>query len=266
MKGSRLDTGIADFASTRIESWKAPFYREVINTIICIRDGKDTKKRHGLLDEWAELGLVRLTSMIFLIILLWTVASDLCILTVRPFMVLARASLGHEADIAKPGSGAERLWSTLLTVEREIQNIVNIQGDILGWIKDFADQNATNLIEMEIKKDVDSKAAFNSVLSTHNQMVLQLLDLSRKCEDEQLAWVRRVNNPTRKAKEEFRGVNVYTGVAVGFGYALICWIQLCGLHKMDISNAAFPETITRAKYMALAIQEEFEELMKLPDA
>jgi hypothetical protein len=63
---------------------------------------------------------------------------------------------------------------------------------------------------------------------------------------------------------EFKNVNAYTGVVVGLGNAFVHWVTVSSLYNKDVTQIPFPETLTRAKYNALEIQEEFEKLYLLP--
>jgi hypothetical protein len=182
-------------------------------------------------------------------------------------MVLARASLGFEADLGKSGSDAASLWNTITRVEYDVKNLVNVQTDILGWIKDHADGNSDNLIEIYMKRyDMAPHDAFRRVLRSHNDIVSRLLNTRQKCEEEQYSWLHRSRTPTRTTKEEFNRISVYTGISFGIADTLVQWFQISGLHRKDLANMGFPETLTRAKYDALRQQEEFENLMSLPDA
>jgi hypothetical protein len=63
VRASRIEGFAEDFASTRIEPWKASFWTEVINSIEIMRAEKSSKKRTGPLKDWAEMSLFRLTRM-----------------------------------------------------------------------------------------------------------------------------------------------------------------------------------------------------------
>jgi hypothetical protein len=66
VRASQVESFMEDFASTKIEPWKSAFFREVHNAVNLVQERKSLKRRAGLLKDFAELFLVRLTGTLFL--------------------------------------------------------------------------------------------------------------------------------------------------------------------------------------------------------
>ena len=98
-------------------------------------------------------------------------------ISIRPFMILARAGLGLPATY-QPGKFL-RLWdhkkaeknvSEMKQMELAVATCIGLQNDLIGWEKDAADKNILNSVEiLRLIPSVSSRQAFDAVEDTHNK-------------------------------------------------------------------------------------------------
>ncbi|RPA93080.1 hypothetical protein L873DRAFT_1707236 [Choiromyces venosus 120613-1] len=107
-------------------------------------------------------------------------------ISVRPFMILARASLGLDPTLSPFGNPlAEDYQDLLLTskksnrnnlakVECLLQLIMGLQNDIIGWEKDHKTKTPLNTIQILIKEGKKPTKALAQVITMHNELVEHL--------------------------------------------------------------------------------------------
>jgi hypothetical protein len=160
------------------ESWKPVFWEEVATITKALHAEVGLHGRAFSLKEWMDLRVITISGIL---IPLPRLNSDhtlsLITCTARPFMVLARASLGLPA---KPGS----IYGVINQMEAHVQIILGLQNDILGWPKDHTDQNSLNAIEVLSHHGRNLNEAYTDILQVHNDMVIRMSQMHHEFKGE----------------------------------------------------------------------------------
>ncbi|KAF3922452.1 hypothetical protein AA313_de0206799 [Arthrobotrys entomopaga] len=124
-------------------------------------------------------------------------------ISARPFMVLARASLGIQPTLSSHGNALKSMSSGIpsrrnrsdsaqtytpdLEWEDDISRLevlaqcaMGLENDILGWEKDHAEQNILNSVEILYQNHHNREAAMREMVLIHNYTVNQLCLLGDK--------------------------------------------------------------------------------------
>ncbi|PWW78231.1 hypothetical protein C7212DRAFT_352543 [Tuber magnatum] len=107
-------------------------------------------------------------------------------ISVRPFMIIARASLGLDPTLSPLGNPLAENYQDLLRTSKEsnrnnlakveclLQLIMGLQNDIIGWDKDHKTRTPLNTIQILIKGGTGRTKALAQVVAIHNELVEHL--------------------------------------------------------------------------------------------
>ncbi|CUS14158.1 unnamed protein product [Tuber aestivum] len=107
-------------------------------------------------------------------------------ISVRPFMIIARASLGLDPTLSPLGNPLAENYQDLLRTSKEsnrnnlakveclLQLIMGLQNDIIGWEKDHKTKTPLNTIQILIKGGKRPTKALAQVIAIHNELVEHL--------------------------------------------------------------------------------------------
>ncbi|KAI5840521.1 hypothetical protein DFP73DRAFT_633880 [Morchella snyderi] len=184
-------------------------------------------------------------------------------ISVRPFMILAKASLNLDLTMSNfgnplredqtPASNHRRGYdATLAKVERLLQLIMGLQNDILGWEKDFTLSNPLNAIQILILHGATPTTAFADVVETHNELVRQLFHYGERAWIESLtagddtgvpggATVRTncssFMTPAPAPRQRLmpdEDVQSYLELIMGFANGMACWMAVSRRYAVSV--------------------------------
>ncbi|KAI5853773.1 hypothetical protein BZA05DRAFT_335943 [Tricharina praecox] len=139
-------------------------------------------------------------------------------ISVRPFLILARADLGLMPVISHLGNPLDSGYldvaatidkanmSNLRKVECMLQLIMGLQNDILGWEKDYKTENPLSAIQILIKCGSKPNIAVARVIDTHNELVRRCVQHAGTVCDDPNEHVRLLNGDsgTHHTSKNFR--------------------------------------------------------------
>ena len=130
-------------------SWDDHFQQEVRKIFGALQAEKAFHRRRFTLCEWFRVRVVTISA--------------------RPFMILARASLGLPCHLSVGPGGGEAF-----DIQALVQVILGLQNDILGWEKDHQTNNLLNSIQVLVRDGIAPDAAFIHAVDSHNLLVRDL--------------------------------------------------------------------------------------------
>ncbi|KAG0643342.1 hypothetical protein HOY80DRAFT_463053 [Tuber brumale] len=107
-------------------------------------------------------------------------------ISVRPFMIIARASLGLDPTLSPMGNPLAEDYQDLLRTSKKsnrnnlakveclLQLIMGLQNDIIGWEKDHKTKTPLNTVQILIKDGKKPMRALAQVIAIHNELVERL--------------------------------------------------------------------------------------------
>ncbi|CAZ85945.1 unnamed protein product [Tuber melanosporum] len=107
-------------------------------------------------------------------------------ISVRPFMIITRASLGLDPTLSPFGNPLAADYQDLLLTSKKsnrnnlakveclLQLIMGLQNDIIGWEKDHKTKTPLNTVEILIKDGKKPTRALAQVIAIHNKLVEHL--------------------------------------------------------------------------------------------
>jgi hypothetical protein len=165
------------------EDWKLSFWHEVGTVVRALQDEKPLHGRKFSMEEWIRLRILTISA--------------------RPFMVLARASLGLPTDLNDITTSPRINQMQIL-----VQSITGLQNDLLGWQKDHVEKNPMCVVEIMIRDGIPQVEAFEATLLAHNDVVRALLNFAELPSE----------NP------DVEGWAAYVRILVGFCHAMARWM------------------------------------------
>lgn len=171
-------------------------------------------------------------------------------ISMRPFMVLARANFGLPTNLCGAGfpldskalCSADRIFpelnlndQLLHRIETITQCITGLQNYILGWEKDHTTRNPLNAIEILIDQGLSPVTSVANVISIHNTLVSSIIRLTHAVEtalEEPKGDISQpaggsIYSPDPNSKLFSENLTKYIELLLGFGPGLAMWSANC---------------------------------------